>query len=162
MWSHPPLTCHLLAWLDCLSYDNVPDQAIGEAFYTELGEAAPEMIHLFARPKTIQVKFCTLGTKFCPKYGVTCEIITLSYLPWFLKTISLDFSIFTLFSLYYWKHSLFLCLWAMPSQSNLFVVHLGNLIGMARDPAALFQVPIAYLSYARSWPKQRGVGDGDF
>ncbi len=30
-------------------------QEIGSSFYTELGEAAPEMIHLFARPKTIQV-----------------------------------------------------------------------------------------------------------
>jgi hypothetical protein len=42
-------------------------QAIGEAFYSELGEAAPEMIHLFARPKNIQatrgaVRFgCKLG-----------------------------------------------------------------------------------------------------
>ena len=34
----------------------VAAQSIGEAFYTELGEAAPDMIHLFSRPKTIPVR----------------------------------------------------------------------------------------------------------
>ena len=28
---------------------------VGEAFYTELGEAAPDMARLFARPKSLQV-----------------------------------------------------------------------------------------------------------
>ncbi len=37
------------------------EQAIGEAFYTELGEAAPEMIQLFARPKNIQARAGYVG-----------------------------------------------------------------------------------------------------
>ena len=40
--------------------EKVEKQTIGEAFYSELGEAAPEMIHLFARPKNIQARPWTL------------------------------------------------------------------------------------------------------
>jgi len=33
------------------------EEEVGEKFYTELGEASPDMARLFARPKSLQVVY---------------------------------------------------------------------------------------------------------
>ena len=54
--TQPPLACQME-----LSADGV-----GEAFYTELGEASPDMARLFARPKSLQASLlASAGGECC-------------------------------------------------------------------------------------------------
>ena len=122
--TQPPLACQME-----LSADGV-----GEAFYTELGEASPDMARLFARPKSLQASLLESAAGECHAMR-TCRA---SAAPGAAEGAGLGFP------LRKGATSVRLCSAtsterAPPlSQAALFMRRLDTLVSMADDPAALF------------------------
>ena len=122
--TQPPLACQME-----LSADGV-----GEAFYTELGEASPDMARLFARPKSLQASLLESTAGECHAMR-TCRA---SAAPGAAEGAGLGFP------LRKGATSVRLCSAtsterAPPlSQAALFMRRLDTLVSMADDPAALF------------------------
>jgi hypothetical protein len=94
---------------------------VGEAFYTELGEAAPDMARLFARPKSLQVLPRPFMRLLVRALGRSASVI-----PPFLLDLA------------YWPSSHYQ-LRRGVRQAKLFMRRMDMLVAVADDPAALFE-----------------------